>query len=692
MFSERMNNKGNHHSGNNDNSWGGNNVRKSFDSYNRGGNYQHDGNTNKLEQRMHSLRLDNGGSKNESAGPKKMTWASIASQPAKPTVTTITSATKKKGSGPPPPIILGKHDLDDPAWDAPKNVVPPSPPIIAAPQPEVNAKQSSLEESPAWPTLDKAEQLQNQNSTERNASTAASAHQQQQSRDQHQPQHGRDGHQGGYQSGYQRSNYGNNNGNGHYRDNRDSYQHGNRDRDYNGGGGYNNSNGNGGYSQDRQYNNSGYNGNGRGGGGGHYNSYNDFAKPYHQHPHQMPSAPPSQGNHRSDGGSGAPITRGNPPARHAAAAPSPPASVIQRKPAPEPEQPAAVAAAAKVEVVANLLQEHLYNPSELDLSRVDNARFFVIKSYSEDDIHRSIKYEIWCSTEHGNKRLDQAFHEREKEGGVVYLLFSVNSSGHFCGVAQMITPVDYSSNSSVWAQDKWKGSFHVKWIYVKDVPNPQLRHIRLENNENKPVTNSRDTQEVPNHHGIQMMKIIHAFKHTTSIFDDFTHYEKRQEEEGHHRKYESEDDAPHQGGNGRQFDNDRSYNDRGDRDFNGSQGSGGFDRGGSFNSRNGDRNGGGGGYNKYGNSGYNNDFKSFNGRGGFHKRNDFRSNDRNDQPESRGFYRNKPDYQDQDDDFGGPRSDRGGDRGGYRPPHFQDRGSFVRGGNRGNGGFRDRMD
>lgn len=223
------------------------------------------------------------------------------------------------------------------------------------------------------------------------------------------------------------------------------------------------------------------------------------------------------------------------------------------------------------------------------------CRFFVIKSYSEDDIHRSIKYEIWCSTEHGNKRLDQAFHEREKENGVVYLFFSVNSSGHFCGVAQMITPVDYSSNSSVWAQDKWKGSFHVKWIYVKDVPNPALRHIRLENNENKPVTNSRDTQEVPNHHGIQMMKIIHAFKHTTSIFDDFTHYEKRQEEEDNQRKFEPEEEMPHHQANHRQFDNGRSYNDRGD--FNGGS-NGGFDRGGSFN-----RNGNGGGFNKFGNSG-----------------------------------------------------------------------------------------
>ncbi|CAH1247792.1 YTHDF2 [Branchiostoma lanceolatum] len=164
-----------------------------------------------------------------------------------------------------------------------------------------------------------------------------------------------------------------------------------------------------------------------------------------------------------------------------------------------------------------------------------NARFFVIKSYSEDDIHRSIKYHIWCSTEHGNKRLDQAFRER-KGKGPIYLFFSVNGSGHFCGVAQMTSEVDYNADTGVWSQEKWKGKLEVKWIYVKDVPNSQLRHIRLENNENKPVTNSRDTQEVPPEKGKQVLKILSNYKHTTSIFDDFVHYEKRQEEEDQLRK------------------------------------------------------------------------------------------------------------------------------------------------------------
>ncbi|TRY75262.1 hypothetical protein TCAL_08309 [Tigriopus californicus] len=180
-------------------------------------------------------------------------------------------------------------------------------------------------------------------------------------------------------------------------------------------------------------------------------------------------------------------------------------------------------------ILESLQSQNEYNPKTFDLNP-KNAKFFVIKSFSEDDIHRSIKYEIWCSTDHGNKRLDAGFKERNGKGPV-FLLFSVNGSGHFCGMAEMLSGVDYNATGSVWVQDKFKGQFKVKWIYVKDVPNGQLRHIRLENNENKPVTNSRDTQEVPPDKGKQVLKIIHTYKHQTSIFDDFIHYEKRQEDE-----------------------------------------------------------------------------------------------------------------------------------------------------------------
>lgn len=63
-------------------------------------------------------------------------------------------------------------------------------------------------------------------------------------------------------------------------------------------------------------------------------------------------------------------------------------------------------------------------------------------------------------------------------------------------MAEMVGPVDFNKDMDFWQQDKWSGSFPVIWHIVKDVPNTSVRHIVLENNENKPVTNSRDTQEV----------------------------------------------------------------------------------------------------------------------------------------------------------------------------------------------------
>ncbi|XP_020105141.1 uncharacterized protein LOC109721772 [Ananas comosus] len=159
-----------------------------------------------------------------------------------------------------------------------------------------------------------------------------------------------------------------------------------------------------------------------------------------------------------------------------------------------------------------------------------NAKFFVIKSYSEDDVHKSIKYNVWASTPNGNKKLDAGYQEaQEKAGGCpVFLFFSVNTSGQFVGVAEMVGPVDFNKTVEYWQQDKWNGCFPVKWHIVKDVPNSILKHITLENNDNKPVTNSRDTQEVKLEQGLEMLKIFMDHVSKTSILDDFVFYEDRE--------------------------------------------------------------------------------------------------------------------------------------------------------------------
>ncbi|EPT04119.1 hypothetical protein FOMPIDRAFT_1115044 [Fomitopsis schrenkii] len=174
--------------------------------------------------------------------------------------------------------------------------------------------------------------------------------------------------------------------------------------------------------------------------------------------------------------------------------------------------------------VPTLIATKGYNPVDFD-TRPLFARYFVIKSYTEDDVHKSLKYEIWSSTDPGNKRLDKAFKENAGRGPI-YLFYSVNASGHFCGMAEMLTPVDYTRSSTVWASDKWKGVFKVRWIFVRDIPNANLRHIRLNNTqERKPVTNSRDTQELLPDAGQEMLRIFHTHPARTSLLQDFAFYE-----------------------------------------------------------------------------------------------------------------------------------------------------------------------
>ncbi|KAK4438362.1 YTH domain-containing protein ECT4 [Sesamum alatum] len=174
-----------------------------------------------------------------------------------------------------------------------------------------------------------------------------------------------------------------------------------------------------------------------------------------------------------------------------------------------------------------------YNLNEFQIE-YDVAKFYVIKSYSEDDVHKCIKYDVWSSTPNGNRKLDAGFREanaKTSETGTkcpVFLFFSVNGSGQFVGVAEMIGQVDFSKNMDFWQLDKWNGFFPIKWHIIKDVPNALLRHIILENNENRPVTYSRDTQEIGLKQGLEMLSIFKTHSGKTSVLDDFNFYEDRE--------------------------------------------------------------------------------------------------------------------------------------------------------------------
>ncbi|KMQ98217.1 yth domain family protein 1-like protein [Lasius niger] len=241
----------------------------------------------------------------------------------------------------------------------------------------------------------------------------------------------------------------------------------------------------------------------------------------------MPPPPIVPGKHNMDigtwgeGKSSAPPPPTAPPPPQVQPPIPPPPPPVQRQQRPQqqqqqqPPQPCWNRQPSAQQQQHQQSQQHQQQQQQQQLSQ-NNPTHPVLDELKVKNDYNPIEFDQTApgaSTEHGNKRLDQAYREASREGAPLYLFFSVNGSGHFCGMAQMVSPVDYQCNSSVWSQDKWKGQF------------------RLENNENKPVTNSRDAQEVPHAKGITVLRILHTYRHSTSIFDDFGHYERRQAEE-----------------------------------------------------------------------------------------------------------------------------------------------------------------
>jgi len=144
------------------------------------------------------------------------------------------------------------------------------------------------------------------------------------------------------------------------------------------------------------------------------------------------------------------------------------------------------------------------------------SRYFIIKSYTEEDVHKAIKYQLWSSTKGGNKVLDAAYldlenlknksynNSDETSGDVkaiqdaqIYLFFSVNQSKQFCGVAKMVSGVNHEEPDNIWTKTgKWVGSFRIELEFIKDIPNTQFIHLENPYNENKPACQGRDCTEL----------------------------------------------------------------------------------------------------------------------------------------------------------------------------------------------------
>eukprot|EP00340_Litonotus_pictus_P007203 CAMPEP_0170525720 /NCGR_PEP_ID=MMETSP0209-20121228/11158_1 /TAXON_ID=665100 ORGANISM="Litonotus pictus, Strain P1" /NCGR_SAMPLE_ID=MMETSP0209 /ASSEMBLY_ACC=CAM_ASM_000301 /LENGTH=594 /DNA_ID=CAMNT_0010815109 /DNA_START=236 /DNA_END=2020 /DNA_ORIENTATION=- len=173
-------------------------------------------------------------------------------------------------------------------------------------------------------------------------------------------------------------------------------------------------------------------------------------------------------------------------------------------------------ALTNIKNISSFLSNYIYpsNPNNY------LARYFVIKSIDEDNILKSIKFSVWSSTQKGNSKLNKIYKDCLGKYPI-YLFFSINGSGKFLGVAQMVSEVDNNINYNNWVlTDKWKGFFKLHWLIIKDVPNKYFKNLSNNLNEGKCVVSSRDTQEIEKRSGDYMQQIIINYPYESSIVDD----------------------------------------------------------------------------------------------------------------------------------------------------------------------------
>jgi len=183
-------------------------------------------------------------------------------------------------------------------------------------------------------------------------------------------------------------------------------------------------------------------------------------------------------------------------------------------------------------IVKPITEEELQalNPPTFDITN-SPARFFVLKPFSEDDVHLAVKYGVWTSSQAVNQLLTEVFYECVGQYAIL-LFFSVRGSKQFLGVAQMMSPYVPEATFLNWVEPR-KGSFKISWLYVKDIPNKKLRHIVLDNG--KLAIGCRDGEELPRSQGCAMLKSFRDLRMETSLLQDYKHYEAKEAEWARYR-------------------------------------------------------------------------------------------------------------------------------------------------------------
>ncbi|KAG7286204.1 hypothetical protein NEMBOFW57_008510 [Staphylotrichum longicolle] len=144
-------------------------------------------------------------------------------------------------------------------------------------------------------------------------------------------------------------------------------------------------------------------------------------------------------------------------------------------------------------------------PIHVDLGRKGDTRFFIVKSFNEENVRRCMEDGLWTTQVQNGEILAEAYATCQN----VILFFSVNKSRAFQGYARMATPPSPSNPPPTFTRSiHWDTSdpFRVQWLSKTHVEFFRIGHLKNSLNEGAAVLVGKDGQEVEEGCGRELVR------------------------------------------------------------------------------------------------------------------------------------------------------------------------------------------
>ncbi|KAK4249408.1 YT521-B-like domain-containing protein [Corynascus novoguineensis] len=144
-------------------------------------------------------------------------------------------------------------------------------------------------------------------------------------------------------------------------------------------------------------------------------------------------------------------------------------------------------------------------PIHVDLGRKGDTRFFILKSFNDENVRRCMEDNLWTTQIQNAEILAKAFAKCKN----VILFFSVNKSKAFQGYARMTSaPSPDNPLPSFVKGLHWETSdpFRVRWLSKTTVEFWRIGHIKNPYNDYLPVLVGKDGQEIEEECGAALLR------------------------------------------------------------------------------------------------------------------------------------------------------------------------------------------